>query len=72
MAIKLREWTTSKGEARSAWVVDYYDQNKKRHLKTFAKKKDALAFQAGTHLEVRDGTHTAERQASTVRQAATN
>ncbi|MEX0406916.1 tyrosine-type recombinase/integrase [Aquibium sp. LZ166] len=72
MALKLREWKTSKGEERTAWVVDYYDQNKKRHLKTFAKKKDAMAFQAGTHLEVRDGVHIADRQATTIKEAAAN
>ena len=26
MSIRRRSWTTSKGEAREAWVVDYADQ----------------------------------------------
>ena len=43
-SIRKRSWTTSKGEPREAWIVDYFDQNNKRHLKTFARKKEADAW----------------------------
>ena len=41
MLIRKRSWTTSKGQPKEAWVVDYVDQAGRRHLKTFARKKDA-------------------------------
>ncbi len=69
MSIRKRKWTTSKGERKEAWVVDYVDQAGKRHLKTFEKKKDADAFQAGAKVEVREGVHTAHSQSRTVAEA---
>lgn len=70
MAVKRREWITAKGEERSAWVVDYYDSNKKRRLKTFKLKKDADAFSAGSRIQLLDGTHVADRASVTVEEAA--
>ena len=32
MSVRKRTWTTRKGEMKEAWVVDYADQNGKRHL----------------------------------------
>jgi integrase len=46
MSVRKREWTTPSGKARTAWVVDYTDQGKKRCLKTFARKSEADAFAA--------------------------
>jgi integrase len=66
MSIRKRKWTTSKGEWKEAWVVDYVDQAAKRRLKSFQKKKDADAFQATAKVEVREGTHTAHSQSKTV------
>jgi integrase len=66
MSVRKREWTTGKGEARTAWVVDYTDGKGVRRLKTFAKKKDADAFAATTHVEVRQGTHVAEGATQTL------
>jgi integrase len=57
MSVRKREWVTPKGEAKSAWVVDYTDSKGKRRLKTFAKKEDADAFSATASVEVREGTH---------------
>lgn len=70
MAVKKREWVTAKGEERSAWVVDYYDGNKRRRLKTFKLKKDADAFAAGSKIQLSQGTHVADRASVTVEQAA--
>jgi integrase len=66
MSVRKREWITKSGEARSAWVVVYTDTSGKRRLKTFAKKKDADGFAATANVEVREGTHVADRASVTV------
>ncbi len=69
MSVRKRTWTTPKGEAKTAWVVDYVDGTGKRRLKSFKLKKAADAFAATAHVEVRDGTHTADRASATVAEA---
>ena len=69
-SVRKRQWTSPKGEEKTAWVVDYFDQAGKRRLKTFAKKKDADAYQATATVEVRAGVHTADSQSVSVAQAA--
>ncbi len=69
-SVRKREWTSPKGEAKSAWVVDYLDQAGKRRLETFARKKQADAYVATAVVEVRTGVHTADSQSITVAQAA--
>lgn len=66
MSVRKRTWTTGKGAERSAWVIDYIDTKGTRRLKTFAKKKDADAFAATASVEVREGTHVADRETVTV------
>lgn len=68
MSVRKRTWTT-KGEEKSAWVVDYVDTKGTRRLKTFAKKKEADHFAATASVEVREGTHVADSETVTVRQA---
>lgn len=70
MSIRKRTWTTGKGVEKTAWVVDYVDMKGKRRLKTFAKKKDADQFAATASVEVREGTHVADRETVTVTKAA--
>ncbi len=70
MSIRKREWRTSKGENKSAWVVDYVDVTGHRRHKTFEKKKDADAFQATAKVEVRAGVHVADSASVTVERAA--
>lgn len=69
MSIRKREWTTPKGELKTAWVVDYKDTRGKRRLKTFARKKEADAFAATAAVEVREGVHVADSASATVKQA---
>ena len=69
MSIRKRTWTTSKGEEKTAWAVDYRDQSGKRRLKTFARKKDAEAFALTAGVEVREGVHVADRETVTVAEA---
>jgi hypothetical protein len=60
-----RTWTNSKG-VQTAWIVEYPDQNGKRHLKTFKRQKDADAWLAQTKVDVKAGTHTPDRGSITV------
>src|SRR5215510_12522273 len=54
---------------KEAWVVDYVDQHGERHIKTFAKKRDADAHHAIVGVAVRNGTHTADSKSVTVARA---
>ena len=69
MSIRKRTWTTGTGDEKTAWVVDYVDTKGKRRLKTFAKKKEADQFAATATVEVREGTHVADRDTVTVAKA---
>jgi len=69
MSVRKREWTNGKGEAKSAWVVDYVDAQGVRRHKSFARKKDAEAFEATAKVEVRQGTHVADSASISVQKA---
>jgi integrase len=69
MSVRKRNWTTSKGIEKEAWVVDYVDQAGRRHLKSFPKKKMADNYSATVRVEVRAGMHTADSQSKTVAEA---
>jgi integrase len=70
MSVRKRVWKGPSGEPREAWVVDYVDQHGDRHLKTFAKKRDAEAHHAIVGVAVRAGVHTADSKSVTVARAA--
>jgi hypothetical protein len=70
MSVRKRTWKTTKGEIREAWVVAYVDQNKTPRIRTFDKKSEAKAWETSMRVEIRDGTHTAFSQSSTVKDAA--
>ncbi|MDR6304685.1 integrase [Nitrobacter vulgaris] len=69
MSIRKRAWKTSDGTVRTAWVLDYFDQHRKRRLRTFDRKQDAERFQANTRVEIGKGIHIAERESITIKQA---
>ena len=69
MSVRKRVWKGLDGGAKEAWVVDYRDQHGARHLKTFARKRDADAWHASVTVDVRAGTHTADSQSRTVTEA---
>jgi integrase len=52
------------------WIADYFDQNKKRHIKTFDRKRDADAWLAGARIEVKERVHTPEHKSITITEAA--
>jgi integrase len=58
------------GEEKIAWVADYHDQHRTRHLKTFKTQKAAKAWLVETQGEVACGVHTPERQSINVYEAA--
>jgi integrase len=69
MSVRKRSWVSG-GEERSAWIVDYFDQEGKRRQETFARKKEADARWLEVGHEVREGTHTARGASITVAEAA--
>jgi integrase len=70
VSVRKRAWKSPSGESKEAWVVDYVDQHGDRHIKTFAKKRDADAHHAIVGVGVRAGTHTADSKSVTVARAA--
>jgi integrase len=78
VSVRKRTWTTrGKQEdgtpvSREAWIVDYVDQNGKRHIKSFKRKKEADAYHATVQVDVAKGVHTAPSQSITVERAAEN
>jgi integrase len=70
VSVRKRTWKSPSGEMKEAWVVDYVDQHGERHIKTFAKKRDADAHHAIVGAAVRAGTHTADSKSATVAKAA--
>ena len=69
MSVRRRTWANPDGTEGEAWVVDYTDQHRKRHLKTFKRRRDADAYHATTAVEVRQGTHAADSTSITVAEA---
>lgn len=70
MSVRRRTWTTPKGEPREAWVVNYFDADRVRRQKTFAKQRDARAFERRAGVEIEQGVHVADSASCTVGQAA--
>jgi integrase len=69
-AIRKRSWISPAGVAKTAWLVDYRDQAGKRRAKQFTRKKDAEEYADRARTEVRQGTHTHDRDSITVSIAA--
>lgn len=65
-SVRKRKWT-HKGVEKEAWIVSYTDQNGKRRLKTFDKKKDADRHRSEVEVEIERGTHVSGLKAGTVR-----
>lgn len=69
-AIRKREWVSPKGQAKTAWLVDYKDQHGKRRARQFSTKKEAEAYADQARFEIRQGRHTHDRDSITVAVAA--
>ena len=46
MSVRRRTWNNPDGTTGEAWVADYIDQHRKRHTKSFKRRKDADAYHA--------------------------
>jgi integrase len=68
-SIRKRTWKSG-GEAKTAWIADYFDQAGKRHIKTFATKKAADSWLVSARGEVQRGVHTPENASVTIAGAA--
>ena len=67
--VRKRVWANRKGK-QTAWVADYFDQEGKRHIRTFDKKRDADACLVTVLGEVARGVHTPDSKSITVTGAA--
>jgi integrase len=72
MAVRKRTWTTRKGEAREAWVVDYTDHAGQRRFETFERKGDADNRAATIKVDLGKGTHVVVDTKVTVADIAEN
>src|SRR5262245_6524518 len=68
VSVRKRNWVT-KDERKEEWVVDYVDHHGERHIKTFARKRDADAHHAQVAVNVRAGIHTADSRSRTIAEA---
>jgi len=69
-AIRKREWVSPKGQKKTAWLVDYKDQQGRRRARQFATKKEAEYYADRARDEIRQGRHTHDRDSITVAVAA--
>jgi integrase len=69
-SVRKRTWTTSKGERKTAWQLDYFDQNRKRHTEQYRTRREADAELLKIRGEVADGTHVPKGDSMTVAAAA--
>jgi integrase len=69
MSVRKRTWTNSDGTQGESWVVNYTDRAGTRRLKSFEKKRDAIAYHAQVGVDVRAGIHTADSLSVTVAEA---
>jgi integrase len=69
MSIRKRAWTTTKGEQREAWIVDYTDKQGDRHIETFDNKGQAVARHAEVDVKMRAGVHVARSTSKTIADA---
>src|SRR6266550_8656485 len=56
-SVRRRTWKTERGEAKSAWVVDYIDSPGERQRKHFPNKKAADAFRIHIEGQMQAGTY---------------
>src|SRR5262249_48073110 len=69
MSVRKRTWKTSQGEIKEAWIVDCFDKDGVRHIKTFQTKGEADDHAAKTRINIKRGMHTAPSKSITVAEA---
>ena len=63
--IRKRTWVAG-DTVKTAWIADYFDQARKRHIKTFTRKKDAERWLDQARGEIRQGIHSPPSTSITV------
>jgi integrase len=69
MSVRKRSWKGPQGELKESWIVDYVDAAGERHIKTFARKREADAWHDTVGVDVRAGVHTPDSKSLTVAEA---
>jgi integrase len=69
MSVYKRKWKAPNGQVKEAWV-DEYNVSGKRHIKTFATRKEAVAFRNKVGTEIAEGIHIADSASVTINAAA--
>jgi len=64
--VRKREWTTAKGVEKTAYFVDFYDNNGDRQRKQFNRFKAADKFRVKMEGQLTDGTHRPDADKVTV------
>jgi integrase len=64
--IRKRTWVTRKGETKTAWQVDYSDQDGNRRRQNFGTRREADAWLVKARHEVSQGVHTPTSASITV------
>jgi integrase len=69
MSVYKRKWKAPNGQVKEAWVHEYKVSGK-RHIKTFATRKEAVAFRNKVGTEIAEGIHIADSASVTINAAA--
>ncbi len=67
--VRKRQWTSAKGAEKTAYIVDFYDNNGNRQRKQFSRFKIAEKFRVKMEGQVADGTHRPDAAKVTVSEA---
>jgi integrase len=68
-SVRKRTWKDTSGELKTAWMVDYADNEGHRHRRHFQTKKIADAFRISVEAQVQAGTYRAAANKVTLRAA---
>lgn len=69
-SVRKRQWKTTKGEPRSAWVVDFIDAAGRRDRRQFDTKRQADAFRVEIEGQLRAGTFRPEADRITIKEVS--
>jgi integrase len=69
MSVRKRTWRNADGSEGEAWIASYTDQEGKRRIRSFDRRREADAFHASVAVDLRSGLHVADSQSITVAEA---
>ena len=70
-SVTKREWTSPKGEPKSAWVVRYTDRGGRQRSRQFEKKKQADTYRIKIEGDLLHGVLMPEAEVRTLKDVAT-